>query len=72
MSLNTGLTVCIYFQHSEFVIRSFYPGQELVGSQEDYESAEWLHTTRMRGPDALGAKPLYQVPVIVEKVCWIC
>ena len=53
-------------------MRSFYPGQELCGTHEDYEGAKWLHTTQMRGPDSLGAKPLYTVPVIVEKVGNYC
>ena len=60
------------FQQSEFEMRSFYPGQELCGTHEDYEGAKWLHTTQMRGPDSLGAKPLYTVPVIVEKVGNYC
>ena len=49
-------------------MRAFYPGQELCGEKDDFEGAKWLHTTQMRGPDSLGAKALYTVPVIVEKV----
>ena len=49
-------------------MRAFYPGQELCGEKDDYEGAKWLHTTQMRGPDSLGSKALYTVPVIVEKV----
>lgn len=56
------------FQHTEFVNRFYYPGQQLRGVMGDLRDVEWIHSTHLYNKTTANNKQRMNVIVVVEEV----